>query len=172
MRRIVSFMLVVVLLFCCTAYSEGLDVSSMTDEQLHKIIDLAKNELLKRELIAQEKLIIFDQDGVQLYLTGEYKFRLPYMELNAVVINNSDVTVAFSTDYKVSVNGWEVWGDPDYLGKTSPGKKHKGNFTIKIEDAEVGSFDEIEEIEFNLTLVNADTNRVISTAPTVTVHYK
>ena len=171
MRKLIALLVTIIMLFSCSALAE--DYSSMTDDDLHSMLNSIRNELLKRDLVYNEKIVLFDQDDVQVYLTGDCDFRLPYTKLYAVVINNSTnpVRFAFANDYKISVNGWEVWGDPDYLGTTSPGKKQKGYINIKMEDAEVASFEEIEEIELNFVLMNAETRKPISSAPTVVVQF-
>ena len=174
MRKLISFFLVLVLLLSVSvAVSEDFDMSSMTDEQLHKILDSVRNELTKRELVFGEKTVIFDQDGVQVYLTGDCSVGKRYTELYAVVVNNSDVPVRFETspDYTITVNGWDTWGDPDYLRTTSPGKKQKGYINFNSENAEITSFDQIEDIEITLVLKNADTRKVISTGKTVIIHF-
>lgn len=81
-----------------TACAEGLDFSSMDDAQLHTIIDSARNELAMRELVMSENVVLFEQDGVSVYLTGEYETmeydsENLYMLLKAVIINDSNAAV-------------------------------------------------------------------------------
>ena len=175
MKKLVSVVLSLLLVFSFA--SAEVDLSSMSyaalsNEDLHAVINAARNELLKRELVSGEKTIIFDQDGVQVYLTGKNKAG-KYLKLGAVLINNSDVTVSLdAVNNHASMNGWEVYCSADDLAKTGPGKKQKGDITLNAEDAEVVSLEDIEEIEFTFTLKNVDTRKDISTAPTVVVHYK
>ena len=51
--------LLALLLLCGSCLAEGLDYASMTDAQLHDIVDAARNELTKRELVAAEKTVLF-----------------------------------------------------------------------------------------------------------------
>ena len=55
--------LLALLLLCGSCLAEGLDYASMTDAQLHDIVDAARNELTKRELVAEGKTLLFEQDG-------------------------------------------------------------------------------------------------------------
>lgn len=171
MKKIFSLLIAIIMLFSYSALAE--DYSSMSDDDLRSVQNSIRSELLKRDLVFKEKTVLFDQDDVQVYLTGECDFDLPYTKLYAVVINDSNypVSFAFAQHYTVSVNGWEVWGDPDYLNTTSPGKKRKGYINIKMKDAEVAAFEDIEEMEFQLVLMNDDTSEPISTGSTVVVQF-
>lgn len=170
MKKMLSLFLVL-LLVCTAAFAEGLDFPAMTEEELHEIISAARNELTKRELVASEKLVIFEAEGVQVYLTGEHRVYgtdTVFLDLEAVVINDSDVPVSLSTA-ACSVNGWNVWNMG--ISSTSVGKKQKGNFNINLTDAEISSYEEIEEIEFSLYLVNAETYQRVGEEVNVIVHF-
>ena len=52
--------LLALLLLCGSCLAEGLNYASMTDAQLHDIVDAARNELTKRELVAAEKTVLFE----------------------------------------------------------------------------------------------------------------
>jgi len=172
MKKVFSVLLMLVLI--CTAgfaTAEGLDYSSMSDEELHATISSARNELTRRELIAEEKLVIFEADNVQAYLTGNYEVYgsdTVFLNLEAVIINDSDATVSLMTE-ACCINGWDVWSMG--IANTSAGKKHKGNFNIKLTDAEIATFEEIEEIEFTFYLSNAETYKRIGESTSVVVHY-
>ena len=172
MKKMFSLFLVL-LLVCTTAFSfaEGLDYSAMTSEELYEIISAARNELTKRELVASEKLVIFEAEGVQVYLTGEHRVYgtdSVFLDLEAVVINDSDVPVSLSTA-ACSVNGWDVWNMG--ISSTSAGKKQKSNFNINLTDAEISTYEEIEEIEFTLYLVNSETYKRVGENVSVIVHF-
>lgn len=172
MKRFLSLFLALMLIGS-VAVAESIDYASLSDEELHAIINAARNELTKRELVADEKTVICDQDDVQVYLTGRYKWNEGsnesiYLVLEAVIINNSQYELSISID-SISVNGWDVWaGGP---GTTNAGKKKKGEFNIKVSDAEIKKFGEIEDIEFHLELYDMGAWKTINEIPTVTVHY-
>ena len=172
MKKILALMMVFACVFCWSfACAEGLDFAAMSDEQLKEIIDGARNELAKRELILAEKTVLFEQDGVSAYLTGEYEIQEyddVYLSLEVVVINDSNKTVWISTD-PVSVNGWNVFAYG--ISETSAGKKQKANLEFCISDAEITTFEEVEEIEFVFELVDEDTSMVFSTTEPITIHF-
>ena len=164
-------LVLVMLLIFTTACAEGLDFASMDDATLHSIVDGARNELAKRELNTGENTVLFEQEGVSVYLTGEYEtkeYDTVYLSLKAVVVNDSDKTVWISTD-SLSVNGWDVYsyGLPD----TTAGKKQKCELEFCISDAEISSYDEVEEIEVVFSLVDSDTYETFSTTEPIIIHF-
>lgn len=166
-------LLVSILLVVATGVScaEGIDYAVMSDEDLHAVVNSARNELTRRELIAAEKLVLLDRDGVQAYLTGEYRIYGSdeiFMEIEAVVINDSEASVSLMSD-GCCINGWDVWCMG--IGDTTAGKKKKGNITVKLTDAEISTYEEIEEIEFSLYLSNSETYQRINESETLVVHF-
>ncbi len=172
MKKLISI-LAALMLLGGIAVSEGIDYASLTDDQLHEIIDLARNELARRELVAQEKTVLFEQDGVQLYLTGNYKVDewgegKHVLQLEAVVVNESDRKISVHID-TVSVNGWNVYGGS--ISNIDAGKKKKGSFEIRLYDADIHSYEEIEDIEFSFKVLDESYSRIFSTETPITVHF-
>ena len=65
------------------------DLSKFSDDDLRAALSAIRNELTRRSLVTDEKTVIFDQDGIQVYLTGEYEVwgsDTKYITFNAVVI--------------------------------------------------------------------------------------
>ena len=67
------------------------------------------------------------------------------------------------------MNGWDVFSTG--ITNTSPGKKQKGKLTIKIADAEISTYEELEEIEFVFKLSDGETYKAISLTDPITVHF-
>lgn len=127
MKRFVSVFLVVLLAFSTSfALAEGMDFASMSDDALRALVDAARNELAKRELTAAENTVLFEQNGVKVYLTGAYdlSYDNAYLSLEAVVVNDSDKKVNVSVD-TACINGWDVYGSG--IGDISAGKKKKAS---------------------------------------------
>lgn len=173
MKRIIAFLLAA-LLMClfCAAGAEGTDFAVMSDDELHALVDGARNELAKRELTAAEGTVLFEQEGVTVYLTGEHEVKSGYLDLEAVVVNDRDCTVAIAVN-SASINGWNVFSGG--IGETSPGKKQKGMLSFSLEDASLSSFEEIEEIEeieLSIDLIDEDTYESIAeTSEPITLHF-
>lgn len=174
MKRL--FTLLMVLLFAATAlpaFAEGTDLAAMTDEELHSLIDAYRNELTRRELVAGEKVVLFEQDGISVYLTGEYKVYGnddKFLTLEVVVINDGDVEISISADdYHLCINGWDCFTNG--IGKVPAGKKLKGELSINLSHAEISTYEEIEDIEFSFIVSDAETFKELFTTDPVTVHF-
>ena len=166
MKRLISLVLVLLLMIPVIAYAE--DYSAWETEQLRETQNAIRNELLSRELIAAKDTILIDQDGVKLYLTGDYEFSGDYLRLNCVLINNTDKEI--SIDFEaVSINGWEVYGSG--TGSVSAGKKKKDTLTFNAADAEVTEYEQIEEIEIKMYIYDSGSWERIATLNTVTLAF-
>ncbi len=170
MKKVLAF-LMAVLFACslCSAVAEGMDFAAMSDDELHALVDGARNELAKRELVAAEDTVLLEQDGVTVYLTGEHE--IDYggnLKLQVVVVNDSDKAVDVYMD-SASVNGWDVFNIG--VGDTSAGKKQKGTFTFGLEDADISTYEEVEEIEMELYLFDSDAFERIGETIPVVLHF-
>ncbi len=162
MKKFISILLAFFLLGGA-AMAEGIDYASMTDVELRAILDGVRNELVKRELKAGDKILLFEQNGVSVYLTGKYQINSwgegnHTLELEATIVNESDAKISVFFD-TVSVNGWEVSGIG--IVDINPGKKKKDDFKIHLNDADVTAYEEIEDIEFEFYVYDADANKTI-----------
>lgn len=144
MKRLVSCIIIMLMLFSIS-YAE--DYSAMTVDELHNIQDSVRNELLKRDLVASEKTLLFENEGVTIYLTGEHSDFLGDLRLNTITINDTDKE--FSIVPELSVNGWDVSCVWDL--EANPKKKSKGHIDIKIGGADISTYEELEEIVFRFS---------------------
>ena len=162
MKKILALVMVLVCVFCWSfACAEGLDFASMSDEQLQAIIDGATEELANRKGSNVADGVLIDQDGVKLYLTGKHEvwgYDSHYLSLEAVVENNMDCGISIDFE-SVSINGWEVYGSGIF--DTGSGKKQKAEIDLLLSDAEISTYEEIEEIEFVFKMFDSDTFKTI-----------
>lgn len=174
MKRFITICLAILLtLASVAAIAEGIDVSTMTDEELHAIINAARNELTKRELVAAGDLVVVDQDDVQIYMTGNNEMKAfddggVWLYIEFVVVNNTDTTVNPFVGKSI-VNGWDVHGDG--MGKTSAGSRQKVTMRMRVSDGEVSSMEDIEEIVVSFELYDSDNSEMISKTEPVTIHF-
>lgn len=164
MKRFVSVFLIALMILSIastTVFAEGIDVTSMTDEELHAIVDSARNELAKRELTAAADTVLFDAEGVKMYLTGNSHVssngEFAYFEV--VVVNDTETEVAVTID-SASINGWDVASNGVY--GTSAGKKQKGEMFFHISDAEISTIEEIDDLELTFRLFDSDNSKFIT----------
>lgn len=122
-----------------------------------------------------EELVLFDQEGVKLYLTGDYK-ESPgvegnvYIFLNGVIENNSDQTV--SIQYTGVVNGWNLDNYYTMNGATNvpSGSKSKTEIWFTSDTVEADSFAEVETMRLTFFVKNGD-NKDMFEADSGTVHF-
>ena len=172
MKRLICALLAALMLLCGMAVAEEIDFASMDDSALHAMIDGARNELTKRELIAAENTVLFEQDGVTVYLTGNYDVwgydEDNYLDLEAVLVNESDKMLYVTVRYAY-INGWEVSGGA--FSDTDAGKKAKDTLQFYLTDAGVATYEEIEDIEMTFAIVDSATYETITVLEPITVHF-
>ena len=145
MKKLISVIVVIMVLFSASLAE---DYSSMTVEELHTIQDSIRNELLRRELVAGDKILLFETDGISLYLTGEHSDLFgSTLRLETITINDTDREINIYSE--LSVNGWDV--SCSWHLDANPKKKSKGYIDFNISKADISTYEEIEEIEFRFT---------------------
>lgn len=173
MKRLFALLLSLLML-CGTCLAEGMDYASMTDEQLHAVIDAARNELVKRELVADGKTLLFEKEGVSVYLTSDFKAdtlatdSMHFMRASVIVVNDSEKKVHVAID-SMSVNGWEVTCSG--FSAVSPGKKSKDEIYFNAVDTDVTTVEEIETVSITFRLSDADTYRFFADVDPITLHF-
>lgn len=110
-----------------------------------------------------EGTVLMNQNGIVVTLTGNHD-GTTFLNLEAIVENNSSDHIGVSLD-DCNINGWEVWSSG--ISDINPGKKKKGKFSIKIADAEISRFEEIETMEMVLRVYNGDTYRTMFETNTI-----
>lgn len=176
MKRIAFTLLALIMLFTavfpCAAFAEVPDFSEMSTEEILEILNAIRNELKGRELVQHENIMLLDQNDVQVYLTGNYEVENygssgVYLELEAIVINNTDTNIGVSAE-NVSINGWVV--DFTGIGDIAAGKKKKGDIELRISDADISTFEEVEDLELSMLVYSQDTWERIFIAEPLTVY--
>ncbi len=150
--RCLLLILATVFLLVGNALAENMDYANMSDEELHQIISLASEELSRRA-DKDKKTILIDQDGILLYLTGQYTIEhtllgQTILTLNTIMENNSAKNISIG-HYMSSINDWDV----DFSSidiNASPGHKIKGSISFDLDDANISMYEEIKMIELEL----------------------
>lgn len=175
MKRFAAFFAALCLLLVASVCAaEGTDFASMSDDALHALVDGARNELAKRERAMAENTVLFEQDGVTVYLTGKYEISNrsdgAVMELEAVVVNDSAQGVGVYMD-ECAVNGWETAPIGIITGIGS-GKKKKDELDIRLYEADVSAYEEITDIDFKFYVADAETFKTLfKMEEPVTIHF-
>lgn len=159
MKKWIALILVFALMSTVALASEN-DWSSMTDDDIRAIIAEAQDELAKRTPIAEGTLpiadgtVLINQNGILVTLTGKVETMGSIMKLE-VIIENKGTEPIYVNVTGSSINGWEVFGAG--VADIGAGKKKKGDLMFTLEDADISSPTEIEELELTLSVANADT---------------
>ena len=86
-------------------------------------------------------------------MTGEYKVASSgkYLYIYCVLVNNNKFEAAVTID-TASINGWEVYGGG--TGSCDAGKKKKVELDFCLDDADISSIEEIEDLTFKPYIYN------------------
>lgn len=174
MKRIFALCLALLMFIAipCEAFADLPDFAAMSDEELQELVNAARNELARRVMAAEENTVLYDQGGIQIYLTGKQ-----YVEdygdssslyLEVVIINDSDKNIGIMMASS-SINGWEIYGwGTDGI---SAGKKKKAEFEFNASDADVFAIEEVEDLEMQMNIYDGDTYETISKLDPITVSF-
>lgn len=166
MKKVLAVILCLVLM---SGFAFAEDYSAKTVEELQAMQDGIRNELKKRELVSEDKTLLFEHEGVSIYLTGEYDYFLGDLRLNTISINDTDKEYSMiPNDLTVSVNGWDVSCTSDIVA--NPRKKAKGHLDIDISKADIEKYEQVEEIEFRFAFKFKDDKTYTYTEP-LTVYF-
>lgn len=153
MRKATIIRILVVLL-CCAMFSSAhaidFDFSAMSIAELQEIISAARKELSIKTAEQDERIILVnDPDGILVYLTGKGEKNNWYnqYDLEAIFENSTDNPASISFE-NVSINDWEVYEWGSELTEVGSTKKKKGRLILSLDDADITSVSEVEEVEF------------------------
>ena len=107
-----------------------------------------------------EELVLFDADGIKLTLTGESKVTSNQLQLPVVIENDTDAPVSLT--YTGTVNKWSI-GNFSLGGNTvQPNAKAKAYLWFQMDDIDISSYADLEEMDLTFTAKNADTYETIA----------
>lgn len=160
MKKLLTFILAVVLLVPAIAFAE-VDWTGMTVEDIQDEINRARAEILTRDIKTDEKgTVILDANGIVVSITSaEVKDSYDgtkYLSLKFTAVNNSSEAVGFRTD-KVYLNGWEISGSISASLDAGMKAKKEDNFYSIDVDADVSSYEELEELKLIMLTYDANT---------------
>ena len=168
MKKLVALLVAAFILASSSAYAA--DYQSMTDEELAAEASAIRNEQVKRKAAEEEKPVVFDQDGVQVYLTGNYNMTSTALKIEAVVVNETDRTLdVLAANNRIAINGWDCFATG--IPSTGPGKKQKGNFSISLKDSDISKYEDVEDISYTINLFDMSSLEFVSKGEEVVVYY-
>lgn len=148
------------LLFAClflfsSALAEGIDYSSMSDEDLQTTISMARNELEKRGCMLSEDTVFLNCETCKVYRDGakEIYLKNDLLHIPVILISDAAEEISFQLD-SVQINGWDCSG---IIGNVSAAGKKRDEITVNCTGAAVSSLEEIEDITLVVIAFNMGT---------------
>lgn len=167
MKKLFSLIMAVVLCACSVCYAEGIDFSALSTEELHQLFDGVRNELVKRELVAAENLLVFDQDGVALYLTGEVTYSGGWLNVGAVLVNNTENEICLG-EIDMCVNGFAT--GMSGITDVPAGKSKAGKMQIMVTDV-LSSAEDLKTIESGFRAFDRMSGKNYMQTEVITIHF-
>jgi len=115
-----------------------------------------------------EGLVLFDQDGVKVYLTGDFTEYTNAVGVNCVVVNNTNA--AITVMYDGTLNGWTIGNY--YLTEVMPNSKAKDDMAFMMDDFEISTGDDIETMDLVFEVRDAETYDTMFTVETGVIDMK
>ncbi len=170
-------MICILLTLCLmTGFSLAEGYSSMTDQELLREINLMRNELLARDLVFFDGYVLYDGEGIRMYIDGPWtgkgdmNYRNEYQvtyTLPVILINSSENDVVMAVD-STYINGWK--GNCNAYLDVKAGKKARGRLEVvstELTEEDVGKGP--EEIELDFCFINGQTYKRVTELTTVTI---
>ncbi len=124
------------------------------------------------EFIPGERLDIFEQDGINVYLTGEVVDEgLQFLRMEAIIENNSDKNI--QVRYNGVANGWSVknsvMGGGDAM--VNAGSKAKSYIWLLYDDLDIANYNDLETLSLTFTVEDSDDNSALFTLEPISITF-
>ena len=104
-----------------------------------------------------EELVLFEKDGIKLYLTGTSDATSNCFNLNVIVVIETDQLLDIT--YTGVANGWSMSSNYSIVsGDIQPQSKAKGNLWFMFDDYDITSYADLEELRLTFTVRDSSTN--------------
>ena len=150
MKKLLAVLLVIVMMIGvspCVACAE--DYSAKSDAELFEALNAIRAELVQRGYKAENKKVILDEGGIQIYINGDYSVVDDWygLALNVpiVIVNQTSQNICVQLR-DASVNGWAC--ETMFSSDIPAGKKIKDTMEFMLEDTDVTNLSEFEDAEF------------------------
>lgn len=168
MKKVLVLLLATLLLCPLMVSAESIDLSTMTREELHALIDQARAELSKFGLYADNDLVIFDEEGYKVTLSS-YDYLRGAIELFFNMENNSDKALSLLIE-KCFLNGHELDAGHEISLKAGESTREVTS-VYDIEDIGIESEEDIETLEFSFKLYDVKTNDRIHKSEPIIIRF-
>ena len=158
MKRILSSVLILLMLISIRpSFAFAEDFGSKSDDELQEMYTAIRQELTSRGYRAENKKVLIDYNGVQIYVNGDFSVEKewygPVLKLPIVVANNSQMNICVQLR-NPSVNGWGC--ETMFSPEIPAGKKVKDNLEFELKETDVESLSDFEDVEFYFHVFDND----------------
>ena len=176
MKKLLCILIVLILSLPAIAMAE-IDWKGLSVEEIQAEINKARAEIHTREIMTTEKeTIILDADGLVVSIT-KIEIKKKWDDTHDIliyytVVNNSNKNIGFCTD-KAYLNGWDV-SNITMIHTLDAGMKARKDgvlYSVDI-DADVNSYDDLEELRLVMHTFDADTFWNITENIDCTIYFK
>lgn len=176
MKRLIATILFLVTVVCCAsnALAGEIDLSKMSREELQNLINRAQTELNIRYQTENVLPVLYEENGIKLYLTGEnfvqHRADADLAYIGYIVENNTsyDLEISGKDGY---VNDWDINTVPFY-GEPKAGKKARDVFCLKLTPAGISELEDIETVEFTIEFYLGKSKYSFGIQPDYSKHIK
>lgn len=181
-KIIIPIIICILVLLYSVVYAD--DYSSFSDEELNTQLNAIRNELIARGYSTENKRLLLDQSGVQIYYDEDASTELRVdrhlgdtknFYIPIIIINNTDKIIMTTLEH-TSVNGWSAYGTVS-SAEVPIGKKSKSKLYFRVDELGINSIDEIEDVEFSIRVYDsirwyANDKDIVKTTPPITIIFK
>ena len=156
MKKVFSIVLAVLMLFGMMAVAEGVDFSTLSEEELKELIDEARLEMTKYHPLVTEGTLLYEDENITITCTGPLELdEYGYLYVPVIVENHSDKNLSIILQ-NVSCNGWAIYDG--FLDVPANKKaKEQAYFMDAATDAELESAEDVQDIEADLHYYDDET---------------
>ncbi|MDD3029829.1 MAG: hypothetical protein PHS57_06075 [Alphaproteobacteria bacterium] len=170
MKKIFAFVLILSLAFASCASSEGeseYDLDTMSADELYALIDAARLRLMEFDgTYAEPDMVLYDEQGVKVAV-ADWNVRSfgkddATLDMNIIIENDTDAAIiVFAKNPRL--NGWALSDVSSSSIESGARARKKFSFDYVGSKADVMSNDDLQDIQFALTVTGVDYKTLAST---------
>ena len=168
-KLLLGALLIALTILPLAALADPIDISGLSQDELHALIDSARLALVAHDFAADEDMVLLDHPDAKVTMTGIELYDST-LRANQIVENRSDKELVIRIE-NCYVNGWLVSG----LGRTelSAGKKAKDNYSFfRVEDADVAMLEDVADLEFTIIVQEIGSSEIIVKSDPIRIDFK
>lgn len=150
------------------AAPEAIDLSSMSQSELRRLVDDVRRAMIAYEYPAKEGEVVYDDQGVKITLMN-WRMEDVEIKFDSIVENNSDATISVDLD-ETAVNGWPK--DVSFYAFLEPGKNGKDADSIDyMGESGIATLEDFESFSFKVVVENRNNFETIAVSDLITLPF-